>query len=162
MYAQNVHKKSLLLSFQLLSKMKDEVTCCICLDVWKNPKTLPCDHTMCNDCLAQMQSLSSESSQAVAMISIRCPECRCDHVIEADQWHSSWKTSRQLIVLAKSLTEMKIWLHKIHANVSSSWTCHVIAAWPTWRSLHFHLQDVHVRIYHDVLKKRSNRIKLCK
>lgn len=44
----------------------DFLACKICLEQLRTPKTLPCLHTYCQDCLAQL----AESGQ------VRCPECR--------------------------------------------------------------------------------------
>ena len=44
----------------------DFLACKICLEQLRVPKTLPCLHTYCQDCLAQL----AEGSR------LRCPECR--------------------------------------------------------------------------------------
>ena len=49
--------------------LKKEVTCALCLDLFKDPKKLPCDHVYCKECL---RGLALRSLNAT----ISCPECR--------------------------------------------------------------------------------------
>ena len=49
--------------------LEKEVTCALCLDLFKQPKKLPCDHVYCRDCL---RGLALRSLNAT----ISCPECR--------------------------------------------------------------------------------------
>ena len=50
----------------------DLVTCSVCLEVYTNPRILPCLHTFCEECVNQ---LAQTAGGALA-----CPECRevCD------------------------------------------------------------------------------------
>ena len=50
--------------------LEKEVTCALCLDLFKQPKKLPCDHVYCRDCLRGM-ALRSLNINAT----ISCPEC---------------------------------------------------------------------------------------
>ena len=54
---------------QVKQMLEKEVTCALCLDLFKEPKKLPCDHVYCRDCL---RSLALRSLNAT----ISCPECR--------------------------------------------------------------------------------------
>ena len=49
--------------------LEKEVTCPLCLDIFKEPKKLPCDHVYCKECL---RGLALRSINAT----ISCPECR--------------------------------------------------------------------------------------
>ena len=49
--------------------LEKEVTCALCLDLFKDPKKLPCDHVYCKECL---RGLALRSLNAT----ISCPECR--------------------------------------------------------------------------------------
>ena len=49
--------------------LEKEVTCPLCLDIFKEPKKLPCDHVYCKDCLKGLALRSLNQS-------ISCPECR--------------------------------------------------------------------------------------
>ena len=49
--------------------LEKEITCPLCLDIFKDPKKLPCDHVYCKECL---RGLALRSLNAT----ISCPECR--------------------------------------------------------------------------------------
>jgi hypothetical protein len=49
--------------------LEKEVSCPLCLDVFKEPMKLPCDHVYCKDCI---KGLALRSLNAT----ISCPECR--------------------------------------------------------------------------------------
>ena len=53
-----------------LDKFKEELICPLCLDVFNEPKKLPCDHVYCKDpCLTGLAKQSGDGT-------ISCPECR--------------------------------------------------------------------------------------
>ena len=54
---------------QVKQVLEKEVTCSLCLDLFKDPKKLPCDHVYCKECL---RGLALRSLNAT----ISCPECR--------------------------------------------------------------------------------------
>ena len=49
--------------------LEPEVTCALCLDVFSEPKKLPCDHVFCKHCLEAL--VKRNVTRAVS-----CPECR--------------------------------------------------------------------------------------
>ncbi|UYV60480.1 nhl-1 [Cordylochernes scorpioides] len=56
------------------SQLDQLLTCAICLDRYRNPKLLPCQHTFCQEpCL--------EGLVDYARRQIKCPECRAEHRI---------------------------------------------------------------------------------
>ncbi len=56
------------------SQLEQLLTCCVCLDRFRNPKLLPCQHTFCAEpCL--------EGLVDYARRQIKCPECRAEHRI---------------------------------------------------------------------------------
>ena len=54
-------------------KVRKEVTCSICLNIFTNPKILPCLHTFCFNCLQILwQQADAEGVNRI----INCPQCR--------------------------------------------------------------------------------------
>lgn len=51
-------------------EIKDIVTCAICLEIFENPRILPCSHTYCHMCLYALCEGSSVTEHT------RCPQCR--------------------------------------------------------------------------------------
>ena len=49
-----------------VKKATESLTCPVCLQIFKNPKYLPCYHSYCEECLEKLCSQSE----------IKCPECR--------------------------------------------------------------------------------------
>ncbi|XP_040197658.1 zinc-binding protein A33-like [Rana temporaria] len=47
--------------------IQQELKCCICLNIYSEPTTLPCGHTHCKQCILQTLQTSGQRS---------CPECR--------------------------------------------------------------------------------------
>ena len=54
---------------QIKQALEREVTCPLCLDIFKEPKKLPCDHVYCMECLRGLTQHRLDAS-------ISCPECR--------------------------------------------------------------------------------------
>ena len=48
-------------------RLEELVTCTVCLELFKNPKMLPCHHTFCHDCIVKLFEHKNE---------LVCPECR--------------------------------------------------------------------------------------
>ena len=54
-----------------LLKLEEQLTCPVCLDLYTNPKTLPCLHSFCEDCI---EKLSQDKEGETYYLS--CPTCR--------------------------------------------------------------------------------------
>ena len=54
---------------QVKSVLEQEITCALCLDIFKEPKKLPCNHVFCKDCLDMLARRNVTPA-------ISCPECR--------------------------------------------------------------------------------------
>ena len=52
-----------------LERFQGEITCPLCLGIYEEPKTLPCQHIYCKDCL---EGLARQSRNGTVV----CPECR--------------------------------------------------------------------------------------
>lgn len=55
-----------LMAAKEVKKVTESLTCPVCLQVFKNPKYLPCYHSYCEECLEKLHMQSM----------IKCPECR--------------------------------------------------------------------------------------
>ena len=54
-----------------LSKFEQQLTCPVCLELFNNPRSLPCHHTFCQDCLGNSpQELKDQK------YFLKCPSCR--------------------------------------------------------------------------------------
>ena len=56
------------------NKLKD-LTCTVCLEIFTDPKVLPCCHTFCLECLKGILGKSA------AQENISCPQCREEHKV---------------------------------------------------------------------------------
>ena len=56
-----------------LLKLEEQLTCPVCLDLYTNPKTLPCLHSFCQECL---EGLPQEREARGDTYYISCPTCR--------------------------------------------------------------------------------------
>lgn len=63
----------------MLVSLKQEITCPLCLDVFKRPKKLPCDHVYCEECLFGL----ARAKKGAASNTITCPECRTPAEVSA-------------------------------------------------------------------------------
>ena len=60
-----------------LLKLEEQLTCPVCLDIYTNPKILPCHHSFCQECL---EGLPQEREARGDTYYLSCPTCR--HRIE--------------------------------------------------------------------------------
>lgn len=57
--------------------LEDDLTCPICLEIYEDPRMLPCQHTYCKRCLETM--FCDDEDQVIFPYFervIKCPECR--------------------------------------------------------------------------------------
>jgi late competence protein required for DNA uptake (superfamily II DNA/RNA helicase) len=54
---------------QVKQVLEKEIICALCLDIYKEPKKLPCDHVYCKECLKSLAEVTANAT-------IPCPECR--------------------------------------------------------------------------------------
>ncbi len=54
-----------------LLKVKDQLSCPVCLDTYVNPKQLQCFHVYCQDCLVKLVIRDQQGQ-----LSLTCPSCR--------------------------------------------------------------------------------------
>ena len=56
-----------------LLKLEEQLTCPVCLDLYTNPKILPCHHSFCQECL---EGLPQEREARGDTYYLSCPTCR--------------------------------------------------------------------------------------
>ncbi|KAL3879663.1 hypothetical protein ACJMK2_031950 [Sinanodonta woodiana] len=64
------------------ANMEEDLTCSICLELYNDPRLLPCHHSICKSCLVALRSKQENNSNTW----LQCPSCR--HLFEAkDEAH---------------------------------------------------------------------------
>ena len=58
-----------------MEDLRDELTCPICMDLFREPRRLPCGHVYCRICLQDMLTKKYLTSRAHERV-LSCPECR--------------------------------------------------------------------------------------
>ena len=59
-------------SKEALSKLDCQLTCAVCLDQYTDPRTLPCTHSYCKDCISCLPV--EQLDKGIHLV--RCPSCR--------------------------------------------------------------------------------------
>ncbi|XP_078522904.1 tripartite motif-containing protein 59 [Lissotriton helveticus] len=60
-----------------MNNLEEELTCCICYNLYEDPRVLPCSHTFCKSCLESVvQSSSNYSIWRPIRLPLKCPTCR--------------------------------------------------------------------------------------
>ena len=85
---------------QLFKSLKKEAECPLCLETVKNPKTLPCLHSFCLECLDELANFARRQLQTT----IKCPVCQTSFPIPGTDTFanlpSSFHLNRLVDVLA--------------------------------------------------------------
>ena len=69
---------------QLLKNLKKEAECPLCIETVKNPRTLPCLHSFCLECLDKLAGFARRQLQTT----IKCPVCQTSFQIpEGDRFN---------------------------------------------------------------------------
>ena len=101
---------------QVKQILEKEVTCALCLDLFKEPKKLPCDHIYCKECL---RGLAPRSLQAT----ISCPECRTLTQIpgnNVNKFPTAFQTNR----LIEAFQQVKVRVETDSPNVTELCQAH--------------------------------------
>ncbi|XP_069474569.1 tripartite motif-containing protein 59-like isoform X2 [Ambystoma mexicanum] len=60
-----------------INNLEEELTCCICYNIYEDPRVLPCSHTFCRNCLENVvQASSNYSIWRPIRLPLKCPTCR--------------------------------------------------------------------------------------
>lgn len=90
-----------------MKTLEQEVTCPLCLDIFKQPKKLPCDHVYCKACLLGLvQRRTSRDSGTFT-----CPECRkpaeASSPADLESFPTPYHVNRLIEMYQKGLEEAK-------------------------------------------------------
>ena len=77
---------------QIFANLKKETECPLCLDTVNNPKTLPCIHSFCLECLDKHAIFARRQLQAT----IKCPVCQTSFQIPEGDSFKNFPTSYHL------------------------------------------------------------------
>ncbi|XP_015776760.1 PREDICTED: E3 ubiquitin-protein ligase TRIM71-like isoform X3 [Acropora digitifera] len=77
---------------QLFRILKKEAECPLCLETVKNPKTLPCLHSFCLECLDKLANFARRQLQT----SIKCPVCQASFPIPNTDTFANFPSSFHL------------------------------------------------------------------
>ena len=105
----------------VMEELRDITECCICNDIFTDPRMLPCIHSFCLKCLEQTRS-GSRTAQKVVTIS--CPVCRQEVTIPPEGFSGLQKNffMERLVKMAAILnhtTHLPCELHVCHENSHS-------------------------------------------
>ena len=68
-----------------VQEAREELVCPICIETFREPRTLACQHTFCTSCLEQLartrSSLVARARRHAEEVTIACPECRADIIL---------------------------------------------------------------------------------
>ena len=72
---------------ELAKQVQDLVKCSICLETLRQPRTLPCSHTFCHECLTNWVKKKREDARAegIEKKEFGCPDCRAPFQAETDE-----------------------------------------------------------------------------
>ncbi len=82
---------------ETLERVREELTCAVCTELFTNPKTLQCLHTFCEGCLARSEAFRRKRSTTLAVEAqpkdgeVECPQCR--HLSIPDEGIEGIKTN---------------------------------------------------------------------
>ncbi|KAM9305390.1 uncharacterized protein PAF06_013938 [Gastrophryne carolinensis] len=83
-----------LLSTMASAELRDELTCAVCLSIYREPVSLGCGHSFCHECIGKVLEAQFESVGTYS-----CPECREEYPIRP-----SLVRNRKLCNIARQFT----------------------------------------------------------
>ncbi|XP_062590651.1 uncharacterized protein LOC134252241 [Saccostrea cucullata] len=101
--APKVSRKNPLPSTSNRESIHESVTkCSICMNKFRNPKSLPCLHTFCMSCLSRYVTQFIQEDKAVKWSGFPCPTCRTtaiptDTTVDASMWAEQFPTNNFIL-----------------------------------------------------------------
>ena len=69
-----------------IGELEENLECDVCLEVLKDPRTLPCCHSFCKDCLeGVVQTCRDTAPQGQPIREIPCPKCRATFSLDSNK-----------------------------------------------------------------------------
>ena len=69
-----------------ISQLEEDLECTVCLEILKDPRTLPCCHSFCKDCLeGVVQTCRDTAPRGQPIRKIPCPNCRATFPLDPDK-----------------------------------------------------------------------------
>ena len=100
---------------EALKKLEEQLTCPVCLDHYTQPRTLPCLHSFCHECLGAFPVQVEGGSQCIT-----CPVCR-----QTSQQPDKGVSGYQPAFLINNLLELQQLLEKVSGSQQNSCeNCH--------------------------------------
>ncbi|XP_052814474.1 uncharacterized protein LOC128241538 [Mya arenaria] len=87
----------------VLKTMQQILTCSICMDIFKDPRLLSCQHTLCQKCLTSCIKKTRKKGRSKSMF--RCPMCR--HEVMIDKLDPSTYTFTKNMTMQHFLDEFE-------------------------------------------------------
>ena len=89
-------------SSSALEKIEEQLTCAVCFNIYTNPKTLPCLHSFCQQCLVRLPVNSQGNKRFIA-----CPTCRTSVELPAGEFPVAFHLNnlKDVYSLMKKATE---------------------------------------------------------
>ncbi|XP_061472204.1 E3 ubiquitin-protein ligase TRIM65 [Rhineura floridana] len=85
-----------------LQKLEEKLECCICLEIFTTPVTVPCGHSFCEKCIDSHWNRNEQESVVGQMV-YTCPECR-----KSFQERPALSKTVQLDSLVELLTQKEV------------------------------------------------------
>uniref|UniRef100_A0A1X7TY67 RING-type domain-containing protein n=1 Tax=Amphimedon queenslandica TaxID=400682 RepID=A0A1X7TY67_AMPQE len=88
-----------------LHQLEEQLTCPVCLDLYINPKTLPCLHSFCHTCLEGVALLKENETYYLS-----CPTCRHHNEVPEEgvaSFHNSFTINNLLDIRKKVLSDVQ-------------------------------------------------------
>ena len=135
------------------SGFMQHLECPVCMELYKDPRLLPCSHTLCKTCLDGVVKNSS----------ITCPVCRATHSVPP----SGTDGFPRILVIAGMVDSLCVECKMTHSDVSCSHcnkmvcqNCHV--AHTVFEGVQQSFRDLHLVIHNagrDVKKEKLQKIR---
>ena len=74
------------LTIDPINQLEENLQCTVCLEVLKDPRTLPCCHSFCKDCLEGIvKTCRDKAPRGRPIREIPCPACRATFALDPDK-----------------------------------------------------------------------------